>query len=261
MHLVNAVEQFHAAHPDVALEINVTRHPYSFIGDQKGGGGMPGAGAELTQTWHDALLGYMGGDAHARDNAERGMMALGAGAGISFDYGVLAQWQPVDSQRLLLWAARFGLQEEFMTALNRRHFERRQSASSRQTLLAAAEEVGLDVELARAFLDTNELEDEVWRSYGATIREKRVHSIPLFAMSVPQIDASGGPFRAPGKGEAYVVRGSMDAEYFMALFEVVLRDVGAGERVYDARAAPYRLDEWHHASTSGTCSVGGGSAL
>ena len=44
--------------------------------------------------------------------------------------------------------------------------------------------------------------------------------------------------------EAYVVRGSMDAEYFLALFELIHRDVTAGKRIYDGRAAPFRLDEW-----------------
>ena len=54
---------------------------------------------------------------------EAGMRAQGREAGIEFDYNVLAQWHPVDSQRLLAWAGRFGLQEEFMSALNVRHFE------------------------------------------------------------------------------------------------------------------------------------------
>jgi hypothetical protein len=76
-------------------------------------------------------------------------------------------------------------------------------------------------------------------------------SVPQFALSVPTLDAIGGPFRAPGAYEAYIVRGSMDAEYFLTLFEVLLRDVRAGQRVYDVRAAPYPRDEWHH-QRSGT---------
>jgi len=198
----------------------------------------------------------MGGSAAARDGAENQMYQLGVQAGIKFDYNVLAQWQPVESQRLLLWAGRYGLQEPFMSALNKRHFEQRESASDRKTLLAAADEVGLNVEAAAAFLDTKELEDVVWRSYGETIHDRRIHSIPLFAFCVPAIGAVGGPFRTPGKHEAFVARGSMDQEYFLALFETILRDVRAGQRVYDARAAPYRQDEWFSARTrsASTCS-------
>ena len=73
---------------------------------------------------------------------------------------------------------------------------------------------------------------------------------------------------------ALVVRGSMDMDYFLELFEVVLRDFKAGGRVYDARAAPYRNDEWWSArsgkiarshkpsgggsETGGVCTPGGG---
>ena len=38
-------------------------------------------------------------------------------------------------------------------------------------LLAAVEEAGLDVAKAEAFLDTDELHDEVWRSYGEMPRK------------------------------------------------------------------------------------------
>ena len=68
----------------------------------------------------------------------------------------------VESQRLLLWATRLGKAEELMTELNKRHFERRQSVNARAALLEAVEATeGLDVAAASAFLDTNELEDEV----------------------------------------------------------------------------------------------------
>ena len=228
------------------------------MGDARGGtGSLKGAddGAEPSETWHDALLGYMGNSHAARRQAEEGMRQQGAQAGIAFDYGVKAQWQPIESQRLLLWAGRFGLQEEFMSDLNRRHFEERQSASSRATLLDAAEAVGLDRSKADAFLDTDELESDVWYWYGATIREKGIHSIPLFSFSVPAIEAVGGPFRDSGADEAYVVRGSMDTEYFAELLEVIARDVARGKRTYDARANPYRQDEWRRRAPGGegTC--------
>merc|ERR1719486_1579909 len=86
-------------------------------------------------------------------------------AGIKMDFEVPVQWQPVDSQRLMLWAARFGKQEAYMSALSRRHFEERKSASHQKTLLEAAEEAGFKREEALAFLETEELREEVWRSY------------------------------------------------------------------------------------------------
>ena len=47
-------------------------------------------------------------DCWGEPQAELGMQQLANNAGIKFDYGVLAQWQPVDSQRLLLWAGQRG---------------------------------------------------------------------------------------------------------------------------------------------------------
>lgn len=239
------MQRFHKAHPDAALQINVTRWPYSFIGDDRSGhSSLAGSdGAELTETWHDALLGYMGNDPTKRDGAERSMAAQGRAAGIQFNYNVLAQWQPVESQRLLLWAGRFGLQEEFIAAMNKRHFEQAQSASDRATLMAAAAEVGLDTDSATAFLDSNELVDHVWHWYGATIKEKGIHSIPLFCFNVPALNAVGGPFRnassAAKQHQPFIVRGSMDSDYFLELFEVIRRDVEAGTRMIDHRAAKF----------------------
>jgi predicted DsbA family dithiol-disulfide isomerase len=115
------------------------------------------------------LVDYTGGTEAGALRAEAGLKQLGTQAGIEFRFDQKTNWQPVDSQRLLLWAGRFAKQEEFMTALNYRHFELAQSASERQTLLDAAADVGLDVAAATVFLDSDELSDDVWKSYGETI--------------------------------------------------------------------------------------------
>lgn len=244
------MRRFHKENPSLALQVNVSRYPYSFIGDDHGGGrSLAGADDGLKESWHDALLGYMGNDPRRRDQAEHQMQGLAASAGIKFDYSVLAQWQPVESQRCLLWAGRFGLQEPFMSALNKRHFEQNQSASLRSTILAAAEEVGLDAKAAAAFLETTELEDVVWSWYGRTIKEKKIHSIPFFAFSAPAIGAIGGPFRTNGAAEPYVVRGSMNADYFFTLFSTISADVSRGGRAHDAAAALY----YEHEIGTGTC--------
>lgn len=161
-HIVEAIRRFHTAHPRVALQVNVRRHPYSFLGDSQSASGK----RHKPSTWHESLLGYAGSETR-RNEAERGLLMQGQQAGIHFDFNVLTHWQPIESQRLLLWAGQRGRQEEFMTALNQRHFERGssgESASARPTLLAAAAEVGLDVNEASAFLETDELREEVWRS-------------------------------------------------------------------------------------------------
>lgn len=185
------------------------------------------------------------------------MAGLARAAGIKFDYNVLAQWQPVESQRLLLWAGRFGLQEEFMTNLNHRHFERRESASVRTTLLAAAETVGLDPAAANAFLNTDELEDIVWKSYGDTIRKHGIHSIPMFVFNCEALHVRGGPFRHPGRRQPWVARGSMDEEYFLDLFEAIAGEVIGDNLSLRAVSNGVSNSVTQNAAGGGSCNDGG----
>mmetsp|Transcript_24599 Transcript_24599/g.68508 ORF Transcript_24599/g.68508 Transcript_24599/m.68508 type:complete len:158 (-) Transcript_24599:467-940(-) len=148
------------------------------------------------------------------------MRELGRRCGIELDYNVQTNWQPVNSQRVMLWAHRFGLQEAYMSALARRHFEQRKSASHDATILECAGEAGLDVDACRAFLATDELRADVWRSYGSTIHEKGIHAIPFFVFNSPATD--GGPFRN-GKGEPEIEHGSGSQARFLEVFERLLR--------------------------------------
>lgn len=213
--MATAIERFHQLFPDTALQVNVTRHPYSFLGDSKSGGFLRSGGAA---TWHDGLVDYTGGTEAGARKAEAALSHLGRAAKIDFRFDVRTDWQPVDSQRLLLWAGRQGKQELFMTALNRRHFTQAQSASERPTLLAACQEVGLDPDAASAFLDTDELEEEVWRSYGDTIHKYGIHAIPFFLFHHPASGAVGGPFRDAGDADPWIVNGSMDSDHFLGIF-------------------------------------------
>lgn len=210
--MAKALQRFHAQFPDVALSINVTRHPYSFLGDSKDGGFLRSGG-----TWHEGLMDYTDGTEQGALRAEQGLSALGQAAGIKFRYDQKTNWQPLESQRMLLWSGRFGKAEEFMDALNYRHFQQGKSASERATVLDAVKEVGLDVEAAASFLDTNEMEDTVWKSYGDTIRKYGIHAIPYFVFSAPELGVVGGPFRT-GKGTPWIVNGSMDADRFLQIF-------------------------------------------
>lgn len=198
--------------------VNVTRHPYSFSGDTRSNrDGVP-EGSE--KTWHESLLGYTGSEA-GRVAAERGLSALGAKAGVRLDYGVRTNWHPVRSQRLMLWAARFGKQEEFMDLLGAKHFEQQKSASHTTTLLEAAAEVGLDVGEADMFLESDELESYVWRSYGDTIRKHGIRAIPYFIFGFPGMRT---PFRPDGQSEAIAVNGSGDSEQFLGVLDTLYQD-------------------------------------
>ena len=194
----------------VALAVDVWRRPYSFLGDSPGGRG----GIQNT-TWHESLIDYTDGTETSALRFERGLNALGARNDVTFDFGVKTHWQPIESQRAQLWASRFGKAELFMDRLGKAHFSNRRSASDRQTLLACAAEVGLDAEALDAFLNTDAFCDEVWASYGDTIREMGITSIPLFLFS---LDPNGGPFR-DNVGRTFAHGGSGSADAFLEVFE------------------------------------------
>ena len=207
----------------MALELRVTRHPFSFIGDQDQS--CDALNLKRQGTWKDRLLDYTGGNPYLRDQAMEGMKQAGKPLGIQFDYNCFINRQPVDSQRMLLYAARHGKQEDYMTALNKRHFEQGthgESASKRHTVLAAAKEAGLDYDDAARFHDSDELREVVWRSYGDMPR-RGINAIPLFVFNVPEIDLEGGPLRpeaaARGAHEPPIVNGSMGIELFERIFD------------------------------------------
>ena len=224
-HLEHALRDFHASHPTVALALNVTRRPFSFLGQQPADvdnghsdqwGGFPRL--KRKGIWHERLMDYAGSPT-GRDQFEAQMTKLGEAAGVSFDFSTYIDRQPFESQRLLLWAGRFGKGERFISALSDRHFQQGsqgESASKRSTLLAAADEAGLDVAAAAAFLDTDELHDEVWRSYGE-MPKRGITGIPLFCFSIPEVGLWSGPFREANADA--VVNGSANRAQFLRLFE------------------------------------------
>lgn len=290
---------FHEKHPDVGIELNVSRRPYSFNGDQEI------QDAPKTWLWKDGLCIYMRGQLMGVLSqcgiSERQYMSFGTAAGmrsvldsgdpqipaaikiavkalwgkdidcwevagqmekaeaegqtgqaarnttvlaldrvlgsgapaymvglgqsvthnpIAFNTDVEFEFQPVDSQRMLQWAARFGKQEEVVSALANLHFERQQSATKRSTLMKAVERAGLDTTAFKKFLDTDDLVADVWKSYGDTIRKHGIHSIPLFIFNGPL--TNGGVFR-DGSESATVIHGSGKPQQFVAAFEEVFQ--------------------------------------
>jgi len=82
------------------------------------------------------------------------------------------------------------------------------------------------------FLDGDEFEADVWRSYGATIREHGIRAIPYFVFNGPA--TKGGPFRG-GKLEQgeVVVNGSSSPDEFLAVI---------GARSFRGSGSPSKAD-------------------
>ena len=104
-----AIDAFEESHPGVRIELRVTRRPYSWAGDDRTV--EQGKVQYMSQSFREAK-GY--DEAPKSTDIERTPMdELGRLSSIDFDTAKEMKWHPVDSQRTILWAARFGLAEEF----------------------------------------------------------------------------------------------------------------------------------------------------
>ena len=133
------------------------------------------------------------------------------GAAVGFTFGQRTRiWNTFDAHRLLHWAGLEGRKRELKHALLAAYHTRGENPGSHDVLLRVATEVGLDVERARAVLDSGE--------YGAEVRERIRHWQQLGIHSVPSIVVDG----------RYLIQGGQPPE----AFEQALREIAA-----EARAA------------------------
>ena len=211
-----AIDLFHERHPDTQLQIAVSRQPYSWAGDNRD--------EDLQGRFTQFAKGGFQQERAARGNEDAEFIpldVLGGQAGVKYKHGVEMVWQPVDSQRILLWAARFGKQEEIADEIGKLHFEEVESNADRETLLKAVAAVGLDVAAAEAFLDTDEMVDRIWWSYGATINYYGIKEIPCFVLNRHNSPGPFSGFYRPTDPAPYILYGATPAEDVMDALELI----------------------------------------
>lgn len=218
-----ALDVFHARFPDTEVELSVRRHPYSWAGDDRS---VPDGKISYKDMRKEK--GYEEMDVGKRPKLVP-IDVLGKRASVTFDFDVGMKWHPVDSHRMIGWASRAGRQEEYVDALGVYHFERRRSCADRDTLLAAAGDVGLDPAAAAAFLDSGEGTEEVWASFRRMLREYGILSIPLFVFTATDrggVSPFGPRFDPNAPPAPYVIVGSASVEWFVEVFERIHRGLG-----------------------------------
>ena len=131
------------------------------------------------------------------------------GAAVGFTFGPRTRiWNTFDAHRLLHWAGLEGRQRELQHALLAAYHTRGENPGSHKVLLRLAAEMGLDVERARAVLESGE--------YGSEVRERIRHWQLLGIHSVPSIVVDG----------RYLIQGGQPPE----AFEQALREIAAEPR-------------------------------
>ena len=218
-----ALDEWHSRHPDVSLKINVTRRPYSWAGDDM----------EAYKKGRFLEFDKSEGAEFRQERGERGnpdakfipLAELGKQAGINYKHGADMVWQPIDAQRLLLWAARYGKQEELADEISKLHFEEALSCADTENILAAVDKTpGLSIEEASEFLLTDELRDYVWKSYGEMIRYWGIKEIPTFVFNhLDSPNAFDSDFQ-PDSPVPFIVVGATPVDKLCEIFDLLHKE-------------------------------------
>ncbi len=117
------------------------------------------------------------------------------GAAVGFVFGDRPRvWNTFDSHRLLHWAGTIAdaKQRELKHALLTAYHTNAENPGSREVLLRIAAEVGLDVDRARAILDSDEYAADV-RRRERFWQERGIHSVPAIVIDDRHLISGGQP--------------------------------------------------------------------
>jgi len=148
---------------------------------------MPPEGEDIA---HYAARKY---GASAEELAARQALVRQRAAEVGLQFGTRTRvWNTFDAHRLLHWAGIEGRQRELKHALLSAYHQRGDNPGSREVLLRAAAEAGLDPERARAVLESDEFAAEVrervrhWQALG-------IHAVPTVIVDDRHLIQGGQP--------------------------------------------------------------------
>lgn len=215
-----AIAKFEAANPDTLIAMNVARHPYSWAGDDKA---FEPSGKIPYRTRVKENAEQYKKQAEDPNNPQRiPMDVLGRVAGINFkmnDSGLEMKYHPINSQRLILWAASQGRQEDLVHELSKLHFEEVRSCADDETLLEAVKRAGLDVQKAEAYLKTDERVEQVWDSYGRMMHDFGITAIPIFCFTLGISPFTDPRFQQGVGPQPLIVSGSASPDLFTRVLD------------------------------------------
>jgi len=115
------------------------------------------------------------------------------GAEVGFTFGERPRvWNTFDAHRLLHWADNQGRQRELKHALLVAYHTHAQNPGSHEVLLRLCEEVGLDLQRARAILDSDEYADEV-RERERFYQQQGISAVPSVIINDRHLIQGGQP--------------------------------------------------------------------
>jgi predicted DsbA family dithiol-disulfide isomerase len=103
--------------------------------------------------------------------------------GIAFAFDKIAKTpNTLDSHRLIRWAGTAGVQDQMVESLFRRYFERGEDIGSKEILVSAAAEVGMDTDLVGDLLSGDADKDLIQREFELA-QQLGVQGVPAFVIA------------------------------------------------------------------------------
>ena len=139
------------------------------------------------------------------------------GAEVGFEFGDRRHvWNTFDAHRLLYWAGLKGAQRALKHALLAAYHTRGESPASRDVLLRAAAEAGLDVDEAAQVFDSGEFEREV-RERQREWQQQGIDAVPSMIVD-----------------DKYLIQGGQPVEVFEAALRQIVAERAEGDDGVDA---------------------------
>lgn len=179
--LRSLLQALEALSGEVAAEIHL--HPFELNPD------MPPEGEN---TFEHVQKKY-GSTAERSAAARQAIAEHGAAVGFTFNYSPESRiWNTFDAHRLLHWAALEGRALDLKQALFKSAFTDQRPSNDPDTLIAAAQEAGLDPARAREVLASGAYADEV-RAHEQLWRSRGINAVPSIVFNQRWLIQGGQP--------------------------------------------------------------------
>ena len=157
---------------DDAPQVAITFHSFQL---------QPNAAVDYPGTHEEYLAEHVGMSVEQAQASAQHLTDLGAKAGLEYHFDVIQQTNTFQAHELLHFAAAHGRQHEMKERLMAAHFSEGRHVGHLDDLVALAEEIGLDVDAARAALTSGEYADAV-RADIAQARAYGIQGVPFFVI-------------------------------------------------------------------------------
>ncbi|MGE4320568.1 MAG: DsbA family protein [Acholeplasmataceae bacterium] len=127
-------------------------------------------------------------------------------AGLTYNYDIIQMTNTFDAHRLAKWANQFGLEPKLTSLLMKAYFTDGKNVADFSTLVAIAQEAGLNADEAKKVLEEGQFKDQV----NAEINEAR------------QVGVQGVPFFVINR--KYGVSGAQATEYFLQALRQIYQE-------------------------------------